>query len=102
MRLLLPALIFSLFSLVASAEELLDMPRQWEVQQYIELNLTYKHDQNWKCDFPIQLKALENGEKYFIAEYWCKENIFRYTCHDKANPGTCIVEPRKRDPKKKW
>ena len=102
MRILLLALLFSLFSPIASANELSDMSRQWEVEIFIELNLTYKRNKNWKCDFPIQVKALETGEKYFIAEYWCKENIFRYICHDEASPGTCIIEPRKREPKKKW
>ena len=52
-----------------------------------------------KCDYPISMKMLEEvKDVYFITETWCKENIYKTTCHFDVN--NCVVESRKRNQKR--
>ena len=65
MRLLLLALLFP-FSLGASAEELKELTREFQVKLFVENNTKGR-----KCDYPISMKMLEEvKDVYFITETW--------------------------------
>ena len=74
---------------IVSASELVEMPREMQVREYVSYG-----NRGLPCDYPISMKVLERGEKYIIAETWCKKHIYKNTCHDKEPK--CSLEQRKR------
>ena len=77
----------------AKASELVKLPREMEVSKYVEFN-----NMGNACEYPISMKQVEKGEDnlYFILETWCKNYIYRQTCH--KDHERCYVTKRKR----KW